>query len=99
MPNEHDDPRSAPFPSRICPLATLPVFYKLEGKRVVLVGGGEPALWKAELLAASGATVEVFAETFAHGFYELTGAQLKGQVLLVKRGWAPGDLAHAALAV
>ncbi len=95
--NERSVPNSSA--SRIGPLANLPVFFKLDGKRVVLVGGGEPALWKAELLAATGALVEVFSETFVSGFYELSAASPNGQVLLVDRRWTVGDLAHAALAV
>ncbi|MBS0233086.1 MAG: siroheme synthase [Proteobacteria bacterium] len=99
MPNVNE--RSVPNPSasRIGPLANLPVFFKLDGKRVVLVGGGEPALWKAELLSATGALVEVFAETFVSGFYELSAAPPNGQILLVDRKWTVRDLAYAALAV
>lgn len=85
--------------ARIGPLATLPVFFKLDGKRVVLVGGGEPALWKAELLAAAGALVEVFAEAFAEDFFALAEAPPNGQVLLVRRPWSPDDLKNAALAI
>src|SRR5262249_40455339 len=48
-------------PTRIEPLATLPVFFKLEGKRVVVAGGSEAAAWKAELLSAAGALVVVYA--------------------------------------
>ena len=44
---------------RMARLATLPLFFKLEGKRVVVAGGNEAAAWKAELLSAAGATVEV----------------------------------------
>jgi uroporphyrin-III C-methyltransferase/precorrin-2 dehydrogenase/sirohydrochlorin ferrochelatase len=47
---------------RIAPLAVLPVFFDLRGKRVVVIGGSEAAAWKVELLAAAGARVEVFAE-------------------------------------
>jgi uroporphyrin-III C-methyltransferase/precorrin-2 dehydrogenase/sirohydrochlorin ferrochelatase len=42
-------------------LARLPVFLALEGRRVVLVGEGEPASWKQELLEAAGARVDVYA--------------------------------------
>ncbi len=48
--------------ARIAPLAVLPVFFDLSGKRVVVIGGSEPATWKIELLAAAGAHVDVFAE-------------------------------------
>lgn len=85
--------------SRIGPLANLPVFYKLGGKRVVLVGGGEPALWKAELLSATGARVEVFAEAFADGFHDLAQTPPSGEIVLVPKRWHPDDLKSAALAV
>ncbi|MER0237292.1 siroheme synthase CysG [Fulvimarina sp. MAC8] len=42
------------------PLAVLPVFYDLKGKIVVMTGGGAGAAWKAELLAASGAQVDLY---------------------------------------
>ena len=53
-------PRSV-RPRRMDALATLPVFFKLSGQRVVIAGGSEAAAWKAELLSAAGATVEVYA--------------------------------------
>ena len=53
--------RSRRVPRRMAPLATLPLFFKLDGKRVVVAGGSEAAAWKAELLSAAGATVEVWA--------------------------------------
>ncbi|TRA99920.1 uroporphyrinogen-III C-methyltransferase [Rhizobium rhizogenes] len=43
-------------------LAKLPVFWGLEGKRVVLAGGSDGAAWKAELLLACGATVHVYCD-------------------------------------
>ena len=46
---------------RMAPLARLPVFFALEGKRAVVAGGNAGAAWKAELLSAAGASVEVFA--------------------------------------
>ncbi|MFT3730259.1 MAG: siroheme synthase [Hyphomicrobium sp.] len=85
--------------SRIGPLANLPVFFKLDGKRVVLVGGSEPALWKADLLSAAGALVEVFAETFAQEFFQLSGIPANGEIVLSNRCWQPEDLRNAALAV
>lgn len=99
MSNVKQDPSSALRGARIGALANLPVFFKLDGKRVVLAGGGEPALWKAELLAATGAIVEVFALEFADGFFALAASPPNGQILLVNRRWTADDLKHAALAV
>jgi len=46
---------------KMAPLARLPVFFDLRGKRAVLVGAGQAAEWKRELLEAAGARVEVYA--------------------------------------
>ena len=48
-------------PARIRPLSVLPVFLDLAGKRAVVAGGTEAAAWKAELLCAAGAMVDIFA--------------------------------------
>ena len=40
-------------PPRMEPLARLPVFYALTGKRTVVAGASAAAAWKAELLAAA----------------------------------------------
>ena len=40
-------------------LETLPVFFQLAGKRVLVIGGSEGAAWKADLAAATGAQVEI----------------------------------------
>ncbi|MGA9894998.1 MAG: NAD(P)-dependent oxidoreductase, partial [Xanthobacteraceae bacterium] len=47
--------------TRMGPLARLPAFFALENKRVVVAGGSRAAIWKAELLSAAGAQVDVFA--------------------------------------
>ncbi len=86
-------------PARMDALATLPVFLKLAGKRAVLAGGSEPALWKAELLAAAGANVEVFSENFVADFAGLSAAPPAGSVTLHARGWQPDDLVGAAIAI
>jgi uroporphyrin-III C-methyltransferase/precorrin-2 dehydrogenase/sirohydrochlorin ferrochelatase len=44
-------------PARIAPLANLPLFHKLAGRKAVVVGSSDGAEWKAELLAAAGAEV------------------------------------------
>ena len=38
------------MPKRLNALAKLPLFWTLQGKRVVLAGGTAAAAWKAELL-------------------------------------------------
>ncbi|MGL5447613.1 MAG: siroheme synthase CysG [Rhabdaerophilum sp.] len=49
-------PVAMPSP-RIAPMASLPLFHKLAGRKVVVAGASEGADWKAELLAAAGADV------------------------------------------
>jgi len=80
-------------------LATLPVFFKLAGKRALVAGGDEPALWKAELLAATGAHVDVYSDAFADGFIELAHAPPAGSLTLHRRRWRGEDLAGAAIAI
>ena len=48
-------------PARLGRLAKLPVFFDLKSRRAVLVGGSAGAAWKAELLAAAGADVDIYA--------------------------------------
>lgn len=81
-------------PARIAPLPNLPVFHKLAGRKAVVAGGSQGALWKAELLAAAGAEVLVLAghEAAARLFDGLAATVLP-------RGWEEGDLDGAALAV
>ncbi len=63
-------PRSE-APARMAPLAKLPVFWALEGKRVIVAGGSDAAAWKAELLAACGAKVDVYANELSETFEQL----------------------------
>ncbi len=86
-------------PSRMEPLATLPVFFKLNGKRAVLAGGTEPAAWKAELLAATGARVEVYANEFAEDFARLAEHPPAGSITLHCRAWHADDLSGASIAI
>ncbi|MDX0539420.1 siroheme synthase [Sinorhizobium medicae] len=46
---------------RVAALATLPLFWPLKSKRVLVAGGSDAAAWKAELLSACGAEVHVYA--------------------------------------
>lgn len=82
--------------ARIAPLAVLPVFFDLRGKRVVVIGGSEPAVWKIELLAAAGARVDVYAEDICD---ELKALDHIATITIHARPWTPVDLQDAALAI
>ena len=86
--------RAETVPARIAQLPNLPVFHKLAGRKAVVAGGSQGALWKAELLAAAGADVLVLAghEVAARLFDGLAATVLP-------RGWTEADLEGAALAV
>ncbi|MCA0319144.1 MAG: siroheme synthase CysG [Proteobacteria bacterium] len=83
---------------RMAPLAVLPVFLKLAGRRVVVAGGSEAAVWKAELLAAAGARVEVFAGSPCGAMIALAEAS-NGAITLHPLEWKPGDLTGASFAI
>ena len=84
---------------RMAPLARLPVFFALGGKRVLVAGGSAAAAWKTELLSASGATVHVCAEDVSDEMRALAGQLPSGAVILHRRCWRLPDLAGAAIAV
>lgn len=92
----HPETRRA---ARMAPLATLPLFLKLDGRRVVLAGGDEPAVWKAELLAASGAAVHVYALAPCQAMEALAADPPSGTVTVHRRPWATDVFAGAAFAV
>jgi uroporphyrin-III C-methyltransferase/precorrin-2 dehydrogenase/sirohydrochlorin ferrochelatase len=81
------------------PLARLPVFLSLENKRAVLAGGSAAAAWKAELLSAAGARVEVYAAEPSDELLLIAGDPPRGEVFVQRRVWTPGDLADAAIAI
>ncbi len=83
----------------MAPLARLPAFFALEGKRCVVAGGGPAAAWKAELLSAAGAHVDMFAPEPHDGVRALAAAPPSGAVVVHERAWRSGDCAGAALAV
>ena len=83
-------------PPRLGSLAKLPIFLDLNGRRVVLVGGGEPAVWKAELLLAAGAELTVVA---AEPHADLAALADAGKARLARRAWQESDLDGAGLVV
>lgn len=86
-------------PERLGALARLPLFFALEGKRAVVAGGNPAAAWKAELLSATGARVDVYAADPCGELVQLSLDHPLGNVTLHRRSWAPTDLADAALAI
>jgi uroporphyrin-III C-methyltransferase/precorrin-2 dehydrogenase/sirohydrochlorin ferrochelatase len=80
-------------------LARLPVFLSLVGKRAVLAGGSPAAAWKAELMSAAGATVDVFAENPSEELVQLAHEPPLGAVAINARRWVPADLTCAAVAI
>ncbi|WP_442753667.1 siroheme synthase CysG [Methylocystis sp. JAN1] len=78
------------------PLETLPVFFPLAGRRVVVVGGGEGAAWKVDLAAATGARVDAFARDPGEKLREI--AAERTNVTLYERSATATDFEGAALA-
>ena len=85
--------------SRIQPLARLPVFFALEHRRVVIAGGSEAAAWKAELLAAAGATVELYAEQPSEELLTVLTSLSNDRIHLHHRPWSLDVFKGAALAI
>ncbi|WP_324288925.1 SAM-dependent methyltransferase [Hoeflea ulvae] len=85
---------------RMAPLATLPVFYKLKGKKVLIAGGSEAAAWKAELLAAAGAEVHVHAERLDPVFADLIAAPaVSGAYVRHQRPWSAQSFVLMQIAI
>ena len=90
-------PSVAPEPAAMGSLAVLPVFFALEGKRALLAGASERAVWKAELLSATGAHVDVYAREPCAAMRAL--AARCPLLRLHAREWVPADLEGAAIAI
>src|SRR5215213_9983457 len=84
-------------PAGLQALAKLPVFLDVTDRRVVVTGGGAAAAWKAELLAAAGAKVDVYASDAATELQALAAAT--PAITLIARPWRSADLVGAAVAV
>ncbi|MEJ0051329.1 MAG: NAD(P)-dependent oxidoreductase [Methylovirgula sp.] len=78
-------------------LVSLPVFFKLAGRRVLVAGGSAGAAWKAELLQATGAHVAVVSAAPGEDMRVL--AARTSTITLVTRDWTESDFADVALAI
>ncbi|HEX4040460.1 MAG TPA: SAM-dependent methyltransferase [Xanthobacteraceae bacterium] len=84
----------------MAPLARLPVFFALAGKRGIVSGGTQAAAWKAELLSAAGARVDVYASSPGEELLALAAsAPPPGSIVLHRRRYTIDDFAGAAIAV
>ncbi|HVG50341.1 MAG TPA: NAD(P)-dependent oxidoreductase, partial [Xanthobacteraceae bacterium] len=95
---ETRQPAEARMP-RMEELARLPVFFALKGKRVVVAGGRPAAAWKVELLSATGATVDVYADDISDELRDIARDVPHGPVTLHVRTWNAADLPDAAMAI
>jgi uroporphyrin-III C-methyltransferase/precorrin-2 dehydrogenase/sirohydrochlorin ferrochelatase len=87
-------------PQRMGALSKLPVFLDLSGRRAVVAGGSAAAAWKAELLAAAGARVEVYAEDITPEMANLLDRGAAGGSLIRHvRPWSVDCFAGAAIAL
>ena len=73
-----------------------PVFLNVRGKRCVVVGGGEVALRKAEVLLEHDAMVEVVSPTLCPELIQLAKAKV---ISVLSRDWEPRDLKGAFMVI
>lgn len=95
QPSEH-------APARMARLGVLPIFIDLNSKRALVAGGSDAAAWKAELLAAAGAAVEIYAprETVGDECRRLIfDPGQKGRFAYHDRAWDSDSLAGMDIAV
>jgi len=86
----------------MAPLAKLPVFWALEGRRVIVAGGSDAAAWKAELLAACGAQVHIHATELTETFARLISrrpSHPQGCFIHHEGSWTETALGGATLAI
>jgi uroporphyrin-III C-methyltransferase/precorrin-2 dehydrogenase/sirohydrochlorin ferrochelatase len=86
-------------PARLAALSVLPVFLNLQRQRAVVAGGGKALAWKAELLAAAGASVIAYAPEPCAELAALAADPPAGKVQIIARSWQSTDLAGAVIAV
>ena len=75
------------------------MFFALAGKRVVVAGSNAAAAWKAELLSATGAQVDVYSAEPCDELLAIVNDPPRGPVTITGRAWRAGDLPGATLAV
>lgn len=74
---------------------TIPLFFKLENRPALIVGGGEVAHRKAELLLKAGANVTIISPEFDERFFQ----QNQPNVTLIKQGYDKQFLTNQTLVI
>jgi uroporphyrin-III C-methyltransferase / precorrin-2 dehydrogenase / sirohydrochlorin ferrochelatase len=77
-------------------MSLYPLFLKLSGRRVLVVGGGEVAIAKVQALQEAGAEIAVVAPDPGQALLQAAAA---GKISLARRSFGAGDLAGAWLVV
>lgn len=77
-------------------MQTFPLFMSLQDRRALVVGGGEPAARKAELLLSAGAQVALIAETVAGEIAQLIA---DGRISWAGRTFDDADLVGTSLVI
>ncbi len=99
MPVKKSRIPSEASPARMSALSRLPVFLALDGKRAVLAGGNPAAAWKAELLSAAGARVDVYADEPSDEILQISHDPPRGEIVVNRRVWSADEFQGAAVAV
>lgn len=87
-------------PGAIAAIAKLPIFLELAGRKAALAGDTAGIAWKAELIAAAGADVTLYAPHPSDEVRTLARRGVAaGSLRIVERDWTPEDLRGAAIAV
>ena len=87
-------------PAHVGALDCLPLFFCLEDRKVLVAGGSEAAAWKAELLAAAGARVHVYAVTLTPAFRTLIAeGSCRGGFVHHAQAWTEDSFKDASLAI
>jgi len=77
-------------------ISYYPVFLDLNGRRCVVIGGGNVALRKVKALLDSGALVEVISPRLCYGLKQLENDK---KINVIGRKFQPGDLTGAFIAI
>ncbi len=85
-------------PQKMQPLEQLPLFHHLSGQKIIVAGQTEGAIWKAELLAATGANVQLISPAPLNQIQEKIISE-QGNIEFINRHWQKEDFFGAKLGI